>query len=121
MGPAAAALTRLLVAGVVALLLPVLTAGPASACSCAQISTVDAVAGSGTARATPALVAEVEAVTGPGRPPYDVPGGLPDDSGEHGLGALGPGAWTLVAGSAAVLLLLGCVGVLVVRADRANR
>lgn len=116
MGPAAAALTRLLVAGVVALLLPVLTAGPASACSCA----VDAVAGSGTARATPALVAEVEAVTGPGRPPYDVPGGLPDDSGEHGLGTLGPWAWTLVAGSAAVLLLLGCVGVLVVRANRAN-
>jgi hypothetical protein len=187
-GPAAAALTRLLVAGLAALLLPVLSAGPASACSCAQISTAESVAGSdavflavagpgdqvtvrevfagmlpsrlevreapgdpcpaglvdaqryvvfatwhrdrqeystspcsGTARATAALVADVEAVTGPGRPPYDVPGGLPDDSGEHGLGTLGPRAWTLVAGSAAVLLLLGCVGVLVVRADRANR
>jgi hypothetical protein len=39
----------------------------------------------GTAAATPALIAEVELLTGAGRPPYDVPGGLPDDTASMGV------------------------------------
>jgi hypothetical protein len=185
-GPAAAALTRLLAAAVAALLLPVVLASPASACSCAAIDTAEAVAGSdavflavagagdevqvrevyagmvpsrldvrepgepcagglvdgqryvvfatwdreseeystspcaGTRSATPALVAEVEDLTGAGRPPYDVPGGLPDDSGAHGIGTLGRRAWMLVGASGAGLLLLVAAVVLVARANRAN-
>lgn len=177
---------RLLSAVVVALLLPVLAASPASACSCAEIDTAESVAGSdavflavagagdevqvrevyagmvpsrlevrepgepcagglvdgqryvvfatwdaerqdystspcaGTRSATPALVAEVEAVTGDARPPYDVPGGLPDDSGEQGLGALDVRAWTLIAAAGSGVLLLACVAALIVAANRRN-
>jgi hypothetical protein len=75
----------------------------------------------GTTSASPALVAEIEDLTGAGRPPYDVPGGLPDDSGEHGLGALGPWTWTLVGAAGAGLLLLGGAAALVARARHGNR
>ncbi|MGN6575700.1 MAG: hypothetical protein ACTHKG_08435, partial [Nocardioides sp.] len=75
----------------------------------------------GTTAASPALVAEVEDLTGAGRPPYDVPGGLADDSGEHGLGTLGPWEWTLVGTAGAGLLLLAGAAVLIARARRANQ
>jgi hypothetical protein len=55
-----------------------------------------------------------------GRPPYDVPGGLPDDSGEHGLGTLDRWAWTLIGAVAASLLLLAGAAVLVARSNRGN-
>jgi hypothetical protein len=63
-------------------------------------------------------VAEVEQLAGPGRPPYDVPGGLPDDTAPQGLGTVDAWTWVrLVAGAAAVLLASGGA-LLVVRANR---
>lgn len=74
----------------------------------------------GTAPATPALLAEVEQVAGDGRPPYDVPGGLPDDTAEHGLGSVSGWVWLLLGTGAALVLLLGIGGVAVARANRAS-
>jgi hypothetical protein len=74
----------------------------------------------GTASATPALVAEVERVAGDGRPPYDVPGGLPDDTAEHGLGTVAGWVWLLLGTGAVAVLVLGIAGVAVVRGNRAS-
>lgn len=72
----------------------------------------------GTAEAIPALVAEVERVAGDGRPPYDVPGGLPDDTAPQGIRP--PGGWSLaVAGAGSVLVAFAMTAVAGVR--RANR
>lgn len=72
----------------------------------------------GTAEAVPALVAEVERVAGDGRPPYDVPGGLPDDTAPQGIRLPGRGVLA-VAGAGLVLVAFAVTAVLGVR--RANR
>lgn len=69
----------------------------------------------GTTAATPALIAEVELLTGEGRPPYDVPGGLPDDTAPMGVLA-DVGRWqVLMLGAGAAVLALAGVAVAVVR------
>lgn len=65
----------------------------------------------------PPLLAEVARVAGDGRPPYDVPGGLPDDTAHHGLGTVSGWVWLLVGTGAVAVLLLLTAGVAVVRAN----
>jgi hypothetical protein len=75
---------------------------------------------SGTAAATAVLVDEVERVAGSGRPPYDVPGGLPDDTAPQGLAAVDGWVWLMLATGAAATVLVAIGGLLVVRANRAS-
>lgn len=74
----------------------------------------------GTAPVTAVLRDEVERVAGSGRPPYDVPGGLPDDTAAQGLGAVDGWGVVLLATGAAAAVLVAIGGVLVVRANRAS-
>ena len=73
----------------------------------------------GTAAATPALIAEVELLTGAGRPPYDVPGGLPDDTAPMGVFADVDRWQVLMVGAGLVFLVLAGIAVVVVRKDNA--
>lgn len=70
---------------------------------------------SGTTEATPALVAEVELRTGAGRPPYDLPGGLRDDTAPMGVVADVGRRQLLVGGAATAFLILAAGAVLVIR------
>ena len=74
----------------------------------------------GTAAATPALLAEVERVAGDGRPPYDVPGGLPDDTAHHGLGTVSGWVWLMLGTGVVAVLLFATGGLAAVRANRAS-
>lgn len=67
-----------------------------------------------------ALLAALVAAFGSGRPPYDVPGGLPDDTAPQGLAAVDGWVWLMLATGAAATVLVAIGGLLVVRANRAS-
>ncbi len=50
--------------------------------------------------------------------PYDVPGGLPDDTAPQGLAAVDGWVWLMLATGAAATVLVAVGGLLVVRANR---